>query len=172
MKWIFIGLGALATIVALMALIGAFLPREHVATRRASYARPAAELYRIARDFAAAPTWRTDLKSVELLPPRDGRVSFRETSRHGAIAFVVREDRPGERIVTEIADPDLPFGGTWTYEFSNESGRGVLRITERGEVKNVLFRFLGRFVFGEASTIETYLRSVGRKLGEETTPQP
>jgi hypothetical protein len=172
MKWILISVGGLAVLVAAMAIVGAWLPRGHVATRRTSYARPADELYRIVRDFAAAPTWRAELKAVELLPPSEGKVRFRETTRHGTIPFVVVEDRPGGRLVTEIADPNLPFGGTWTYEFSNEGDRGVLRITERGEVKNVLFRFLSRFVFGQTKTIEDYLRALGRKLGEETTPQP
>jgi hypothetical protein len=173
MKIFLLLLGAVAAIITLVAIVGSFLPRAHVATRSAAYAKSPAELYAIARDFAAAPTWRSGVKSTELLPPREGRVCYRETSRHGAITYVVLEDRPGEKLVTEIADRDLPFGGTWTFAFAPAGqGGGSVRITERGEVKNVIFRFLARFAFGHTRTMEDYLRDLGRKLGEQTEPKP
>jgi hypothetical protein len=166
-------LASAAALVALIAIAGALLPREHVATRSASFNRPRAELYALARDFAAAPQWRSDVKSVELLPPRDGRVCYRETTRHGALTFVVLEDRPPEKLITRIDDAGLPFGGTWTFEFAAHDARAAtLRITERGEVKNVIFRFLARFVFGYTKTMETYLRDLGRTLGEQIQPRP
>jgi hypothetical protein len=73
------------------------------------------------RDFAALPSWWTDLKSVELLPPRNG---------------------------------------------------GRVRITERGFVKNVIFRFVARFVFGYTSTMEGYLRDLAKKFSEPTPQFP
>jgi uncharacterized membrane protein len=174
MKWILLSVALLVVLVAVIAIIGACLPRVHTATRRATYAKPAAQLYGIVRDFAAAPSWRSGLKSIEILSPREGRVCFRETSAHGPITYVVIEDRPGEKLTTEIADRDLPFGGTWTFEFfpANGTDRAELRITERGEIKNALFRFMARFVFGYTATIDTYLRDLGRKLGETTNPEP
>ena len=83
-------------------------------------------------------------------------------------------EQAGRRLVTKIADDSLPFGGTWTYELSRPSaGNGaVLRITENGEVKNVVFRFISRFILGQTATMDTYLRDLGRKLGETTRPQP
>ena len=162
----------LVALVAVIAVVGALLPRAHTATRAATYRKPPAELHALLRDVAAAPAWRSDVKSVEVLPPRDGRDYYRETTRHGTVTYRVLEDRPGELRVTEIADLDLPYGGTWTFELAPVPGGGRLRITERGEVKNVVFRFLARFVFGHTATIETYLRDLGRRLGEETTPQP
>jgi hypothetical protein len=173
MKLLLLILVSLAVLVAVIAIVGALLPREHVATRAASFNRPPAELYAMARDFAAAPQWRSDVKSVELLPIRNGRACFRETTRHGAITFVVIEDRPSEKLITRIDDADLPFGGTWAFEFAAHGASGAtLRITERGEVKNVIFRFLARYVFGHAKTMETYLRDLGRRLGEQKEPLP
>src|SRR4051812_38071494 len=104
MKWFLLILGSLAALVGLMALIGAWLPRGHSATWAATFAKSPAQLYAIARDFAAAPSWRSDVKSIELLPLHEGRVAFRETTRHGAIVYHLIEDRPGEKLVTEIAD--------------------------------------------------------------------
>jgi hypothetical protein len=67
--------------------------------------------------------------------------------------------------VTRVADPDQPFGGTWTFDIGPDSGGARLTITERGEVYNPVFRFIARFVFGYTATIEGYLRSLREKLG-------
>lgn len=160
---LFIAIGA-------MALVGSFLPRAHSASRAANYGKTPAELYAIVRAFERTPEWRPSLKSVELLPPEGNRPRFREHTTDDKITYRVLEDRPGERLVTEIADLGLPYGGTWTFEFTPAARGTTLRITERGEVKNVLFRFLARFVFGHTRTLETYLSDLGRKVGEPVTP--
>lgn len=156
----------------LVAAIGAMLPRTHVASRRASIAASPDAVFAVLRDFSAAPSWRTGIKGVELLPSRDGKVSFRETSRHGAIAYVVDELTPNSRLVTRIADDSLPFGGTWTFELQPAGSGTELRITERGEVKNVIFRFMARFIFGYTTTLETYLKDLGRKFGKPVEVKP
>jgi hypothetical protein len=43
-------------------------------------------------------------------------------------------------------------------------------ITERGWVSNPLFRFVSRFIMGQTSSMETYLRSLGKHFGRATTP--
>jgi hypothetical protein len=170
MKWLFLLLALPFLLVAVFALLGSFLPRQHEARRQAVFHRTPAELFALARDFANAPAWRTGLKSVELLPPRDGHPSYRETAGHRALTYVVLEEKPGEKLVVKIADDDLPFGGSWTYEFSAIADGCRVRITEDGEVKNPVFRFLSRFVFGYNTTIDVYLRDLGKKVGEKVTP--
>jgi len=39
----------------------------------------------------------------------------------------------------------------------------TLRITENGEVYNVIFRFVSRFVMGHSATIDKYLDAVGTR---------
>jgi hypothetical protein len=46
-----------------------------------------------------------------------------------------------------------------------------MRITEDGYVNNLLFRFMARFVFGYASTLDFYMKSLGEKFGEQVTLQ-
>ena len=66
-----------------------------------------------------------------------------------------------------IADQGLPFGGTWTFDIAPAAdGGSELRVTEDGEVYNVIFRFMARFFFGYTSSIETYLRDLGAKFGQ------
>jgi len=172
MKWFLLIFGGLVVLVAIATIVGAILPREHTATRAAKFRQPPNLLFGVVRDFAALPAWRSSLKSVELLAPVDGVASYREFSSHGPVVYRVREERPGERLVLEIADEGLPYGGTWTFEFARDGEGGRVRITERGFVKPVLFRFLARFVFGYTATMEQYLRDLGKKFGEKISPEP
>jgi hypothetical protein len=68
--------------------------------------------------------------------------------------------------VTRIADPSLPFGGTWTYDLKPQGSGTELTITEDGEVYNPIFRFMSKFVFSQTATIEAYQASLKRKLSE------
>jgi uncharacterized protein YndB with AHSA1/START domain len=172
MKTLLLILAGLVVLVAVLALIGSLLPRGHRATRAVTLRQPPEKLFAAVRDFTALPTWRSDVKSVELLPSQNGVVSYREVSKHGPITYRVKEERAGQLLVLEIADDGLPYGGTWTFGFVKEASGATVRITEDGFVKPPLFRFLARFVFGYASTMEGYLRALGKKFGEDVTPRP
>jgi hypothetical protein len=65
----------------------------------------------------------------------------------------------------------LPWGGTWTTEITAAPGGSTMRITEDGYVNNPLFRFLSRFVFGYSDTLDSYMKSLGAKFGEQVTIQ-
>jgi hypothetical protein len=39
-------------------------------------------------------------------------------------------------------------------------------------VYNPLFRFISRYVMGHTATIESYLRALGKRFGDEPTPVP
>src|SRR5260370_35242496 len=73
------------------------------------------------------------------------------------------------KLISRIADPKLPFGGTWTFEIMPTEGGSTLRITENGYVTNPVFRFLSRFVFWSAGSIGPYLNSLTNKLDEQPT---
>lgn len=172
MRWILIGLAVVVLLVGLVALIGSLLPRGHVAARSAVYRRPPEEVFDAIHGFATYPEWRKDAAKVELLPPVDGHERFRETNRFGVITFSVDEAVAPSRMVTRIADTGLAFGGSWTYELTPVPEGTRLTITERGEVYNVFFRFMTRFVFSQHATIDQLLLALGRKFGETVTPGP
>ena len=44
-------------------------------------------------------------------------------------------------------------------------------ITERGSVRNPLFRFVSRFIMGHTASIDLYLRALGEHFGSEPIPQ-
>jgi hypothetical protein len=160
MKWIWIIGGTLVLLVGVVALIGAMIPQSHRASRKARFRQAPDAIYAA---IAGPPDWRADVKGSGKLP--DGK--WWEQDSHGQkITYELLEDRAPSRRVTRIADPKLPFGGTWTFEIAPDAGGSSLRITEDGEIYNVIFRFVARFFMGYNSNIEGYLNGLGRKFGE------
>lgn len=172
MKLFLIIVAVVFGLIVAVLIIGALLPKSHVASRQIVLHRSADEVYQTVRDFGAAAAWRSDLERVEMIATTDNQVRFREHGEHGPITYDLTEDRPGEKIVTRIADVDLGYSGSWTYTFTKDAGGTRVQITEAGEVSNILFRFVSRFIFGHTSTIEKYLTALGKKFGEEVSPQP
>lgn len=78
--------------------------------------------------------------------------------------YVIVEQAPPRRLVTRVADPELPYGGTWTFELEPDGSGTRLTITERGQIHNPIFRVIARFVFGYAATMETYLDALEPRL--------
>lgn len=171
MKWIALAVGLLAGLVALIALAGSLLPRRHVAVRRARFRQPPATVWETLADPLASASWRGDLRAVERLPDREGRLVWREVDRKGeALTLELVSDQPPVRRVVRIADPGLPFGGTWTYELEPATDGVQVTVTENGDVPNPVFRFLARYVFGHGGTMTAYLRQLGSRFGETVEP--
>ncbi len=167
MKWILWIFVTRAGFLILIVLIGWLLPRDHVATRQGRYRQPPEAIWTAITDVDAMPSWRQGLKSVKRLPDKNGLPAHIEVTNSGEIPMETVEMIPPRRLVGRIADPNLPFGGTWTFEVTPTAEGGALRITENGYVTNPVFRFLSRFVFGYTGTIEIYLKSLAKKFGEE-----
>src|SRR5215510_5586652 len=166
--------GLLASVVvlaAVVALIGSRLPKKHVASRSIVLHQSPQSVYAVIRDFDAAPTWRSDVKRIEVETKIGGHVHFREVGKNGAVNYELAEDVPGQRMVTRILDTNLGYSGSWTYVLTPANAGTHLAITEDGEVSNPLFRFMSRYVFGNTATLDRYLTSLAKKFGETATPQ-
>ena len=162
---------ALVLLAGIIALIGSRLPKSHVASRSISLRKPPQEVYAVARDFGSAPSWRADVKQMDVEAQQGGPVYFREVGKHGTVNYELTDDVPGARMVTRIRDTDLGYSGQWTYTFAAENAGTRVTIREDGEVSNVIFRFMSRYVFGQTSTIDSYLTSLAKRFGEEAVPQ-
>jgi uncharacterized protein YndB with AHSA1/START domain len=155
-----------------MALVGALLPRHHVASRAARLQVAADSLWQALTDFAQLPSWAPEMTRVERVADLNGHPVWLHTGKRWSAPMEVTEMIPPRRFTLRIADPKLPFGGTWTYELAAADGGTTVTITENGEVGNPLMRFLSRVVFGQTSTLDGYLQALGRKFGETVTPGP
>lgn len=171
MRWALIGAAVLVGLIAVIVIVGAPLPRDHVASMSARIAASPSVVWETITAPAQFPSWRSDVTSVDLLPPAPTGPSWREHSRHGAITMVVAAAEPPHRLLSRIADKNLPFGGEWEYRVEPDGAAGsVVTITEHGSVYNPLFRFVSRFIMGHTATIDGYLRALGRKFGTEPAP--
>jgi uncharacterized protein YndB with AHSA1/START domain len=170
MRWLLIVLAAVAAVVLLVVVIGMLLPPEHTARSHSAIHAPPDSVWRALTDVEAFPSWRTDVSQVERVTMPNGRRAWREIGKNGTITFEEVAAEPPRRLVARIADPTLPFGGSWTYDVAPESAGSRLTITENGVVRNPVLRFMSRFVFGHHATQEAYLRALARKFGHETSP--
>lgn len=154
----------LVALVLIIVMVGYMLPQSHTASRDVTVPASADKVFALVATPADYPKWRSDVDSVEILPPENGKEMFREVGDNGSLLLRVEERVPDSRLVTVIADTTLPFGGKWTYEIKPSGTRTTLRITEDGEVYNPIFRFMSRFVFGHTATMDKYLADAEKAL--------
>lgn len=172
MRWALYALGVVILLVVGVVAVGAFLPRDHVASLTARIGATPDSVWAALTDPSSFPSWRSDVKRVEQVPGERPWASWKEYSGNDAITLAVEQaDRP-KRLVTRITDKNLPFGGWWEYRIEPDgASASKVTITEHGSVYNPLFRFVSRFIMGHTATIDSYLRALGRKFGSEPTPE-
>lgn len=165
---IFVLVALLVLIILVVVAIGAFLPQQHISSRAARFHQAPDAIWQAITEYSNYPAWRKDVTRVEMLPPVNGKPSWREFDNHGgSIPYQVTVMVPPRALVVRIADPKLPFGGTWTYEISSvKDGSSLLRITEAGEIYNPIFRVAARYALGYSRTQEQYLQALGARFGE------
>lgn len=156
--------GGLVLLVAAVAGIGALLPRRHVVTRSAVYRADPEQIYAL---IAGAQDWRPDVTRSETVRSPQGQQLLCETGRHGEkMTYEILDCIPERSLTRRIADPNLPYSGSWKFVLTPEAGGTRVRITEDGAVSNPVFRFVSRFILGQSSTMEKYLQALGRATGE------
>ncbi len=125
---------------------------------------PPAAVAALVRDVAAQPRWRGGVTAIEVIERHEGGLRYIERQSGEAILFDFVEEAPGTRFRSTIADPDLPFGGAWTIALAPEGAGTRVRIEERGEVSDPLYRFFAALVFGHDGTMKAYLADMARAL--------
>jgi len=166
MRYALIVIGVIIAVVGFICIIGWSLPVRHQATVERTFRATPAQLFDLITNVTAFPSWRSEVTRVELLPDENGHRRWVEATKHGApITYLVERMVPERLLVGRIANTDLPFGGSWTYELEPK-GDGVtaVRVTEDGEVYNPIFRFVSRFVMGHDTTIRQYLAAVATRF--------
>ncbi len=160
MKIVLIVLAVIVALIAIVLVIGASLPKNHSVSRSAIFKRDPRAVYDVVRNVSAASEWRDGLQKVEMLDEKH----FREHSKNGVVTYEIVEDKPPHTFITRITDKNLGYSGSWTHRFEETKDGTRLTITEDGVVTNLFFRFMSRFIFGHTATIDSYLKSLERRL--------
>jgi hypothetical protein len=164
MRWV-LWIGAAVAIVAVLVIVAGYsLPKTHTVSRTAAIPLAPEALYAMLIDVDRYPSWRPGVKSLQRHADRDGRPAWTEEVSGMKIPLYFERLDPPSRLVSRIADPSLPFGGTWTYRIEPAPGGSTLTITEDGEVSNPFFRFMSRFVFGHTATLDEFLKNLKARV--------
>ena len=166
LRWAIYVVVGLIGVAGIIAIVGWSLPVGHSASRTVTLNAAPERVFDVIADVAHGAEWRTGVTRIEMLPDDGKGPLFREHNSMGPMLMRVEViDRPS-RLVTRIADPSLPFGGTWTHTLTPAASGGTAHtITEDGEIYNVFFRAMAKFIFGYTSTIEEYQSALAKKIG-------
>jgi hypothetical protein len=167
MKWLIIAVALLLVPCALVPAIGLMLPKNHVARAETVVAGPPDRVAALIRDVEAQPRWRTGVDRIEVLKRGPNGLLYVEHSSQGAIRFDFSEEVRDRLFRSVIADPDLPFGGSWSIELAPRGSGTLVRIEERGSVGNPIFRFFSALVFGHHATMNAWLADLQRAVAKD-----
>jgi uncharacterized protein YndB with AHSA1/START domain len=163
LRWLAYAAIGLGLVVLVVVVLGSLLPVSHVAASEATFSSAPADVFATIADVERYAEWRPGVTHVSVLSAAPN-IRWKESSGDGDITFEVEESVPPNRLRVRIADPSLPFGGSWTYEVTPSGSGTRVRITEHGEVYNPIFRVASRFVFGHTATMDKFLRNLAGKL--------
>ncbi len=165
MNTILIIVGIITVPILVVLIGGMMLPVNHTASVEKTFATKPDRIWSLLTDIEGQPKWRTDLKSIKVVS--QDPVSWVETSGFGEIPMKVERIESNQTLVTRINSTELPFGGTWTFKLEPQGSSTKLTITEDGEVRQPVFRFLSKYVFGHTKTLNTYMGHLETFLKKE-----
>ena len=158
--------GVVVVLLATVLIVGMLLPRQHTVTETRTVAGDPERVWAVITAVEDFPSWRGDVDRVEVLSERQGDKTWSEHSSSGPMTYRVTESTPFHRWTVEIADEDLGFGGTWTWELVARPPSTVITLTEQGEVHNPFLRFVSHFFMDEQETITRYLDALESRMAE------
>jgi len=150
-------IGLLVVACLVIYLVGRSQPERHTATIRFAVPQARPVVWAALTDYATMEKWWPAVKATRLETQPDGTVVTWNTDGHGqVIGFRTREERAPARLVREITGDNLPFGGTWTYELTEENGGTTITITEDGFVKPPFFRGVMKLIMKPDATMRDF----------------
>ncbi len=144
-------------------VMGSRVPVAHTVTVSETIPASQEKVWSLITDTAAQPNWRTGLKSIHPLPSEHGATCWAEVESGMTMPLCADVREAPMRQVVRIADPKLPFGGTWTYVLAPMGENATqVTITENGTTGPMMWRFVDHYILHEDGEIKQYLSDLKR----------
>jgi hypothetical protein len=165
MRWLYIGLGVVAGVIAVLAGIGYAMPNVHVAQIQAEYRASPDSVYVVLSDIESWPDWHPSVETLTPIGDEPEQPSYRISGPDGSMTITVTGREPPRRFTT-LADGGM-FIGRWTYAVDPVGSGSRVTLTEEARIDNLVVRGLTVFR-SPTATMERLLRGLGARLGQPT----
>lgn len=179
LRWAGTVFGLLVFVLLVLIGVGTTLPVEHTATCSAQIGAPVDAVWKTVAnplDFS----WRSDVVQAE---PKDPSLisstlplvnrawhvgaQWTEVDRNGqSITYQRVSEERDRHVVNRIADPTLPFAGTWRYDFTPAPSGTRVSVVEDAQIYNPVFRLVDRYFIGYTTTMRRRLTDLGTHFGQ------
>lgn len=156
-------LGTISGIAILILLIGLFLPKERVVSRKGHFNTSPEELYNIVtnnRDWQ----YRSSLKDLTIINENNGYETWDETGKNGTvIRFQTKEKNPPSFYSFDMKSNI--FTGYWTGRFQpDEEGKTIFTATEYIRIRNPFIKTLSYLFFNIGKLMDEYQNDLRKKI--------
>jgi hypothetical protein len=154
---------SVVAIIAIVLIIGLFLPKERTFTKTAVLNSDVTKVFNLVTDFKNQTTWRNDVKEIIVIDEN----TWTEVPKKGtAITFKVKQKVENEIFEIEIIEPKN-FNGYWIGTFKQtKENQTAIEFKEVVIVSNPFFRTISYLFVDLDKTMDLYLQNLKQKLGE------
>ena len=166
LAWLGVASGALVGAVVVMSLLGWWMPSRYVTSQSLLLPVPVAEVWASLVDYPGQTAWRRGLSAVDRLPDDGPTEVWRERFGRSATLSRTIEARSPAWLVRESAAEGEAVRRRWEFALEPVVTPSNTRITltERGEIRNPLRRFVVRFITGRSRTLRNFLRDLAGRF--------
>ena len=154
---------AIVAIIAIVLIIGLFLPKERTFTKTAVLNSDVKKVFNIVTDFKNQTSWRNDVKEIIVIDNN----TWTEVPKKGtAITFKVKQKVENEIFEIVIIEPKN-FNGYWIGTFKQTKvNQTAIEFKEVITISNPFFRTISYVFVDLDKTMDLYLQNLKQKLGE------
>lgn len=154
---------SIVAIIAIVLIIGLFLPKERTFTKTAVLNSDVTKVFNIVTDFKNQTTWRNDVKEIIVIDNN----TWTEVPKKGtAITFKVKQKVENEIFEIVIIEPKN-FNGYWIGTFKQTKvNQTAIEFKEVITISNPFFRTISYVFVNLDKTMDLYLQNLKQKLGE------
>lgn len=154
---------AIVAIIAIVLIIGLFLPKERTFTKTAVLNSDVKKAFNIVTDFKNQTSWRNDVKEIIVIDNN----TWTEVPKKGTtITFKVKQKVENEIFEIEIIEPKN-FNGYWVGTFKQtKPNETAIEFKEVVTISNPFFRTISYLFVDLDKTMDLYLENLKQKLSK------